>query len=155
TPGQLASLRAELTVLAAAGILGTMIAAAVPETLLADLLRSLGLHGAPVAVAVALLMLVFAQLGLNPIVTATIALTSLSQPEVFGLEPKLLALAVMTGWMLAVGSSPMTTSVLITARVAEASPYTVGYRWNGWFTLGTAALASVWLLVLGWLIGPS
>lgn len=153
SPQQFAGIRAELTVLCAAGIMGTMVAAAVPDTLLAETLQSLGLYGPPVAVAVTLLMLLFAQVGLNPIITATLALTSLSQPEVFGLAPELLALSVMTGWALAVGCAPLTTSVLITARVADASPYTVGYRWNGWFTLATAALASGWLLVLGWMIG--
>ncbi|SEO81084.1 hypothetical protein [Aquisalimonas asiatica] len=153
SPEQFAGLRAELTVLCAAGVMGTMIAAAVPETLLAETLQALGLYGPPVAVAVTLLMLLFAQVGLNPIVTATIALTSLSQPAVFGLAPELLALSVMTGWALAVGMAPLTTSVLITARVADVPATTVGYRWNGWFTVGSAVLVSGWLLVLGWVIG--
>ena len=153
TPAQFASLRAELTVLCAAGMLGTMIAAAVPSTLLAEAMQALGLYGPPVAVAVTLLMVLFAQVGLNPIVTATIALTSLGQPEVFGLTPEVLALSVMTGWTLAVGCSPMTTSVLITAQVSGASPYTVGYRWNGWFTLIATVLAAAWLLGLGGLMG--
>ncbi|WP_290637465.1 AbgT family transporter, partial [Aquisalimonas sp.] len=134
------------------------IAFSVPRKIVLPVIFIIGACGnigsdAGIVVVPPIAALIFVQMGLNPIVTATIALTSLSQPAVFGLAPELLALSVMTGWALAVGMAPLTTSVLITARVADVPATTVGYRWNGWFTVGTAVLASGWLLVLGWVIG--
>jgi hypothetical protein len=90
------------------------------------------------------------QLGLNPILVATIALSSMAEPQLFGLAPELLALATMCGWTLAIGCAPVTTSILIASRMAGVSPQTAGWAWNGWFTAAATVLLAAWIVVLGY-----
>ncbi|HRK32517.1 MAG TPA: hypothetical protein PLD59_15740 [Tepidisphaeraceae bacterium] len=148
-PDQFGSMRTEVCVLAAAGLMGTLIAAAIPSEAFAELLVMLGLHGLPVALLVLLLMVILPQFGLNPVLVATIILSSMSRPELFGLSPTLLALATMSGWTLAIGSSPVTTSILIAARMAQVSPRVAGWSWNGRFTVAATFLLLAWISLLG------
>ncbi|MCC5858999.1 MAG: hypothetical protein JJT90_12640 [Ectothiorhodospiraceae bacterium] len=148
---QFSGMRAEVSVLCAAGLLGTLIAAVVPTTAFADFLGLMGLQGPVIGVLLVVLMVALSQIGLNPILVATIGLSSLAQPELFGLAPEMLALSVMAGWTLAIGCSPVTTSILIASRMAGVSPQTAGWSWNGWYTLGATAVMVAWLLLLGWL----
>ncbi len=147
---QFGGMRAEVSVLCAAGLLGTLIAAAVPTTAFADFLRLMGLQGPIIGVLLVVLMVSLAQIGLNPILVATIGLSSLAQPELFGLAPEMLALSVMAGWTLAIGCSPVTTSILIASRMAGVSPQTAGWIWNGWYTVVATVVMVAWLLLLGW-----
>ncbi len=147
-PDQFGSMRTEVCVLAAAGLMGTLIAAAIPSETFARLLELLGLHGVPVAVLVLLLMAILPQFGLNPVLVGTIILSSMSQPELFGLSPTLLALAAMSGWTMAISSSPVTTSILIAGRMAGVSPQVAGWSWNGRYALAATGLLCIWLLVL-------
>lgn len=150
---QFGCMRTEVCVLSAAGFMGTLIAHAVPDTLFAEMLAALGLHGLSVAVLVLLMMALLPQFGLNPVLVATIILSSMSRPEVFGLSPTILALATMCGWALSIASSPVATSILIAARIAGVSPQTAGWHWNGWFTLGATVLLCVWLWALAQFLG--
>ncbi|MEX0730202.1 MAG: hypothetical protein WED00_02580 [Aquisalimonadaceae bacterium] len=151
-PAQFSGLRSEITVLAGAGVMGTLIAAALPTTAIADLLAGAGLHGQIIAILVMLLMVILPQLGLNAMLVATILLSSLAQPELFGMVPEQLALAVMSGWALAVCSSPVSASVLIISRVAGIEAQTLCWGWNGWFTVVGAGLMTLWMLGLGYLV---
>lgn len=151
-PDQFGGMRAEVVVLCGAGLMGTLIAGAVPATAFADLLALVGLHGTPVAVLVLVLMATLPQLGLNPILVATIALSSMAEPQLFGLAPELLALATMCGWTMAIGCAPVTTSILIASRMADVSPQTAGWSWNGWFTAAATVLLAGWILVLGYVV---
>lgn len=148
---QFAGMRAEVSVLCAAGLLGTLIASAVPTTAFADFLSLIGLQGPIIGVLLVVLMVSLSQIGLNPILVATIGLSSLAEPELFGLAPEMLALSVMAGWALAIGCSPVTTSILIASRMAGVSPQTAGWSWNGWYTLAATVVTVAWLLLLGWL----
>lgn len=145
---QFGGMRTEVCLLAAAGLVGTLVARVVPAEALAGLLASAGLHGLPVALLVFVSMAALPQIGLTPVLVATIILSAMSHPEIFGLSPTLLALATMSGWALAIGSSPVTTSVLIASRIAGLSPRLVGWGWNWRFTLGAAGMLVVWLAVV-------
>ncbi|MCH8506414.1 MAG: hypothetical protein LAT50_19165, partial [Ectothiorhodospiraceae bacterium] len=149
---QFSGMRAEVSVLCAAGLIGTLVAQAVPTTAFADALGLIGVQGAVVGVVLMLLIVLLAQIGLNPILVVTVGLSSLSQPELFGLSPELLALSAMCGWTLAVGCSPVTTSILIASRMAGVSPQTAGWRWNGRYTVVATLLMVVWLFGLSWLL---
>lgn len=150
---QFGSIRTEVCVLSAAGLMGTLIAHTIPSAFFAETLATLGLHGLPVAIIVLLLMILLPQCGLNPVLVATVILSSMSRPEAFGLSPTILALATMCGWALAIGSSPVTTSILIASRIAGVSPKTAGWRWNGRFTLFATILLSGWLWGLSYIFG--
>ena len=148
-PEQFDGMRAEVAILGAAALMGTLIARAVPPDWFATALGMAGLHGPAVAVLVLVLMAALPQLGLNPVLIATILLSALANAESFGLAPELLALATMCGWTLAVGSGPVTSTILIVSRLAGVSTREAGWGWNGHFTALATALCAVWLLLLG------
>lgn len=145
---QFGGMRTEVCVLAAAGLMGTLIARVLSTEAFAGVLAMAGLHGLPVALLVFVLMAALPQIGLNPVLVATIILSAMGNPEVFGLTPTLLALATMSGWALAIGSAPVTTSILIASRIAGVSPRVAGWGWNWRFTLGAAGMLGGWLVIL-------
>jgi iron complex transport system permease protein len=99
--------------------------------------------GAGLAAMATALVVLAAQVGLNPIVSVTLLASVVRDPAALGVPVPLMAAGLMAGWGLAMVTSPLTASMLMTARLARTSPYTVGYRWNGPFVLVTIAL--LWL----------
>lgn len=146
------SLRAEVGVLGGAGFLGVLLAAMLPPDLIRDALTGLHLTGPVVAILMVAVVLVGSHLGLNPIVTVTLIAAALPDPQALGVAPALLGVAFMSAWCLAVNSSPMTASVLVLSRLAEVSPGTLGYRWNGAYTLGAFGLVALVLVGLGYVL---
>jgi hypothetical protein len=143
------SLRAEVAILGGAGFLGVLLAGMLPMDMMAEAFAAMRLTGPAVAIALVAIVALASQIGLNPIVTVTLLASALPDPQALGLSPALLGLAFMAGWGLAVNSSPMTASVLLLSRLAGTEPATLGYRWNGAFTLGAFLIIALTLLALG------
>jgi hypothetical protein len=146
------SLRAEVSVLGGAGFLGVLLAAMLPPQVISDALAALHLTGPVVTVAMLIVVLTGSHIGLNPIVTVTLLASAVPDPQALGVAPRLLGVAFMAAWALAVGSSPMTASVLVLSRLADVSATTLGYRWNGPYTLAALIIVSVMLMALGYLL---
>ncbi|MBZ2187554.1 hypothetical protein K8B33_00450 [Alcanivorax sp. JB21] len=144
-PAQFSGLRAETAVLCAGALMGTLVAAMLPVHAFADAMAHVGLHGLPVALLVLVLMTALPQLGLNPILVATILLASMAQPAVFGISAELLALSIASGWALAVSCSPVATTVLISSQLIGVSPQTLGWRWNGVYVAVGVLVCALWL----------
>ncbi len=133
--------RRELGVIANAGVLAALVVLVVPEGWLAGPVAALP---RPVAVAAGLWAVVLAgQVGLNPIISATIAGNALAAtaPAEAALLPA--ATALVWGWSLNLVSSPFTGAVLLTARHGFTDAPTVGRRWNLAYWLSAAAALSV------------
>jgi hypothetical protein len=143
------SLRAEVGILGGAGFTGVLLAAMLPPDVIAEALAALHLTGSAIAIVLVAVVLVASHIGLNPIVTVTLLAAALPDPLVLGLAPALAGLAFMSAWALAVNSSPMTASVLLLSRLADTSPATLGYRWNGSYTVGGFLLVALLLVGLG------
>jgi hypothetical protein len=92
------------------------------------------------------LVIVGGFLGLNAIITVMILGGALPDPAAFGVSPVILAVAYLAAWGLTVGSSPVAMSTLIIGNLNQRSGATVGFIWNGWYTLSGYLAAS---LVLG------
>lgn len=136
-------MRTEVTVLGSAGFVGVVLADMLPRAWVAEQILDLGLAGAGLAALATALVVLAAQVGLNPIVSVTLLASVVRDPAALGVPVPLMAAGLMAGWGLAMVTSPLTASMLMTARLARTSPYTVGYRWNGPFVLVTIAL--LWL----------
>lgn len=136
-------MRTEVAVLGSAGFIGELLSAMLPRTWLATHLAASGLHGPGLAAAATAAVVVAAQLGLNPIVSVTLLASVLSDTAALGVPEPVMAAGLMAGWGLAMATSPLTASMLMTARLGGVSPYTVGYRWNGPYVL--AAMLILWL----------
>ncbi|WP_111411919.1 hypothetical protein [Billgrantia lactosivorans] len=136
----------EVVVLGAAGYLGHLCVALVPAGNLAPLLAALQPLGAANAVLAMLLVVVLAQVGINPIVTVTLLVGLVPTLPIEGLSPALLGASLMVGWALAMMSSPMTASMLILARFSGVATTRIGYRWNARFLLACIPLLAGWFL---------
>ncbi len=145
--------RAEATVLGGAGFAGVALAAAFPSPLVAFWLAEARPPGVLVLCAIAPVMLLISQVGLNPIIAVLLLAAVLPPPAVLGVTPVALGLAYLSGWAVAAAMTPMSASAITTARWisagdAEISPFTVTNRWNLAFAAGQMLLAWIALLIV-------
>lgn len=131
--------RNEVAVLGNAALSGTLIASLLPQQALLTLLG----EWLPVAIIPALCLwavVLLGQVGLNPLISVAALSAILTQPQALGLNPSLLALAFVTGWGLAVGSTSAAAATMLVGRLVGESAWTIGSRWNGHFTLAASLL---------------
>lgn len=145
--------RGEIVMLGGSAGLGTLLASHIDIQGLEHWLSVSGLHGTLLAVLAMATVLVFSQLGLNPVVSVTVLLSLVPDPMALGMEPRVLAVAMMCAWGLAMMSSPFTTVLLIVAGFARRSPYSLAWRWNGaLFALAATACALLlWVAQTLWI----
>ncbi|WP_211100573.1 hypothetical protein [Acuticoccus sediminis] len=139
--------RGEITLLSMAAYIGT-----VGSTLVAEWLASIGtdLSQVPAGVILVALVWVFTfagQVAMNPILTASMILPLLPTAAAMGVSPTSIQVAVTAGWALSGANSPFTATTLITGSFAGTSPWTVGLRWNGLYSILCGTALSVWVLV--------
>ncbi|SFU88033.1 hypothetical protein [Halomonas korlensis] len=146
-PWLLAPTRNEIVVLGAAGYLGHLCVGLVDTATLVTALTVLDTLGAWNAVLAMLLVMVLAQIGINPIVTVTLLAGILPTLAIEGLAPPLIGASLMVGWALALMSSPMTASMLILSRFTGVPSTRIGYRWNGAFLCMSIPLLASWFLL--------
>ncbi len=144
--------RNEVAVLGGSAFIGSLIIPLVDRAALASALLDTGLYGASAAAVALLVVLTLAQLGLNPIVSVTLIAGLFSDTHVIGLEPVVLAVALLSAWSLAMISSPFTAAMMVISQLIQRSPYTVAWRWDGLFFMVLLPVIVGWLFVLnGWL----
>lgn len=125
--------RSEIVVLGGSALIGTLIVPLVGLETLNQLVTAAGMHGMSMVVCVMLLVLTLGQIGLNPVISVTLILSLLQDSRSFGVEPQVLATALMSSWALSMMSSPFTTVLLIVSKSCDRSPYYVAWYWNGIF----------------------
>lgn len=146
-PWLLGPLGSEVVVLGSAGYVGHLCVALIDPQTLVDPLGWLAPLGAWNAVIAMLLVLITAQVGLNPIVSVTLLAGLFPALNIPGLPPPLIGVSLMVGWCLALMSSPLTASMLILSRFSGVSSWRIGYRWNGAFMLGVVPVMAAWFLL--------
>ncbi|WP_227367722.1 hypothetical protein [Halomonas sp. M20] len=146
-PWLLGPLSSEVVVLGSAGYAGHLWVALIDPQALANSLTWLVPLGVWNAIFAMLLVLITAQVGLNPIVSVTLLAGLLPALDIPGLTPPLIGVSLMVGWALALMSSPLTASMLILSRFTRVSSWRIGYRWNGLFMLGVIPAMTAWFLL--------
>jgi hypothetical protein len=145
---RLPRMRWEVLGLGSAGFIGAGVSALVPPAAITGLLDALGLPPVMLLIAVSAAMLGLGQIGINPIVASTIlggAIGHLGQSTV---PPMAVIASLMGPWTLYAMTSPFAASVIMTARVAETTPATLGQRWNGPFLLLSFVLNAALVVAL-------
>lgn len=122
--------------------------------LLAPVMDRAGLDLASVPAPVILVVLVWlipvaGQVGMNPILAASLILPLLPSPEALGLHPAALVVAVTGGWAISGVTSPFTASVLLLGSLSGQPARQAGLRWNGAYALVLGVIMSVWAILLG------
>lgn len=147
---ELPAYRGELVLLTMAGFLGSG-----AGTIFAPLVAASGID----LTVLPLWLLVIApvwliplggQVGMNPILFVSLFGPLLPSPEVLGISPAVMVVAMTGGWALSGLTSPFTASVMLVARLGDVSTQEVSLRWNGPFALIAAVLLSAWVIFLAY-----
>ncbi|WP_417228193.1 hypothetical protein [Amphritea sp.] len=147
-PHEITGLRSEISIMTGACFFGIIIADTLPHDTLVQLVEVLHITGTPLAITACVLITLLSHIGLNPIVTVTIIASVLTPAESFELSPELLAIGLMSGWCLAMNSSPVAIPTLLISKITGCLPRIITYRWNVLYTLLSIIGLSVWLSVL-------
>lgn len=136
--------RPEAIVLAGAGYIGVALAALVDAGGLSALLSTLTLPPAVLAFGAFLLILLPAQIGVTPLVTATIVGSTIAQMNPVPLPPLALVLAMQAGWSLSSSTSPYTGGPLMLARLMGKKPAVI-QQWNARYAAACALIIAITL----------
>ena len=90
-----------------------------------------------------LLIVVLAQIGVNPIISVTFLTSMVAQVGLEGVSLPLLAAAMLVGWSLTMVSSPFTAAMMIMSRFTGITAGQIGLRWNGAFLAASLMMAAV------------
>ncbi|BES69413.1 hypothetical protein RE428_04310 [Marinobacter nanhaiticus D15-8W] len=144
-----AGLHNEICIFAASAALGVALSAQVPPEVLSQLLD--GRASLFILAACSMLILpLLATVGIAPITVLSFLAGLLSQFAASGLEPLLVAVALVIGFSLAMMLSPFGPSVMLLSRFGQLSRWVVAFGWNGVFALTSIPL----MLLLLWVWLP-
>ncbi|GED46491.1 hypothetical protein HME01_23430 [Vreelandella aquamarina] len=92
---------------------------------------------------VLMLIVILAQVGVNPIISVTFLTSMVAQVGLENVSLPLLAAAMLSGWSLTMVSSPFTAAMMIMSRFTGMTAGQIGLRWNGAFLATSLMMAAV------------
>jgi hypothetical protein len=101
-----------------------------------------------IILAIVWIIPVTGQLGMNPILAVSLLFPILPAPDVMGIPPTALVVAITAGWALSGVTSPFTASVMISASLGGVSPLRAGLGWNGAYIFVAGTVLTLWALLL-------
>lgn len=146
------AMRNEMAIFAASGALGAALSSLVPTDLISGLVASqAGIY--LVAVCGMLILPLMSAVGVIPITMLSIFSGLLPQLMSAGMDPLLIAVALVIGFSLAMMLSPFGPAVMLLSRLGQVSRWAVAFGWNGKFVLAVLPLLLVYLWCLhAWLL---
>lgn len=138
-------------VLACGGFLGLVMAGLVDTHWLAAQLSLQDRPSILIYWAVMAIIPCLSTLAIPPILTVTFIGSVLSAAALPALEPDLLALSLVIGWVLNLTGSPFGIGTLILSRISKRSPREIAWRWNGMVCLQTWIFCCLLLSLLAYL----
>ncbi|SEO13632.1 hypothetical protein [Palleronia pelagia] len=144
---EMPAMRSEIVLLAMAGFIGSLGA-----SLAAPFVASAGIDASALPPALLLVGLfwvipVTGQLGMNPILAASLLVPLLPAPAVMGIDPAAAIVAITSGWALSGATSPFTASVMLIGNFGGVRPTHAGLAWNGMYAACCGLLLTGWILV--------
>ncbi len=139
--------RSELVLLVMAGFIGTL-----GSRLLLPLVAASGLNlaAAPgwlILIGLVWLIPLTGLIGMNPILSVSLIAPLLPSAAAMGVTPTAIIVALTAGWALGGASSPYTATTLLLGAIARVSPWRVGLKWNGAYTLICGVALSIWVAI--------
>ncbi len=142
--------RSEALIISTAAFIGAALAGLIPENAIETLIAKADLPWLALAIALAAIVAISGQLGVNSLVMLTLIGSSLHHMAAEGLPSVLLAVAMLGGASLSIGSSPYGTPVVLVAGLTGQSAERIGRSWNGPFTIAAFATLCLYLIALDW-----
>jgi hypothetical protein len=149
-PGQ----RDEIFILGGASFVGTALAALIPVSALQTADAALSIPPPVLAVLIGWTVVLAGQFGLGPLLMVTVLGSAFHDPAAYGVDPILLGVALMGGWGIAVGSTPVAAGTLTLARIWNVRAGEIGRQWNGRYTVAASVVLALWLSMLDLLLRP-
>jgi hypothetical protein len=146
--------RYEVISLSCGGIVGGCVAALIPPGALGDLLNYLGLPPVALLLAIFWVVVLGAQISINPIITVPLLGAAMMQMHPMPVSTLALLLTLVTSWTMFTLLSPFSASALILGNLAEVSPRTIVHKWNGPFALFAAFLFHGLIITVELLTAP-
>lgn len=145
-PG-LVGLRSEIGIMAGSGLLSVLLVSQKDPAVFAAAFVWLGLADGAILAFTAVAIFVIALIGINPIISVTVALEMLRALPGLEVSPYRMALLGSMVWALSNGFSPFSATVRLTARNVDRPATVVGFVWNGAFTVALLAVLCLVLLL--------
>ncbi|CAN5626180.1 hypothetical protein BH23PSE1_BH23PSE1_02060 [soil metagenome] len=147
---QIPQQRSELAILGNAAFVGTLMAALLPPAAVEAVLGPQGVPAVLIPPLFLALVVIFGQLGANPLISVFVLASIMRDPAAYGVDPSLLATSLALGWGLAIGSSPATAATMFIGSLTGHGSFTIGGRWNGPHTWIAVLLCSLILIALAY-----
>lgn len=142
-PDVLGGIGNEVVALGSGAYLGYISVAVLDPAQLDGVASLLVALGSWLPVLALLLIVVLAQIGVNPIISVTFLTSMVAQVGLEGASLPLLAAAMLAGWSLTMVSSPFTAAMMIISRFTGMTAGQIGLRWNGAFLAASLMMAAV------------
>lgn len=137
--------RLELSILTAAAFVGSLFGALLPHDAVAAALDAVPLPAWGLVAALGWMVVALGQAGLNPVLTVSAVAGVLPPPEVLGVPPAAVAVALTGAWALTAASSPFGAATLIIGQMTGVGATAAGSRWNGPFAVTGLLALTVWV----------
>ncbi len=125
----LPELRNEAIAFVAASVLGVGVSKVLPPATIGAALADYGIHPDLVVVAIVFGMSLLGMAGLHPVVIA-ILVGEVLPPDVIGIAPEVLAIALLGVWGTSTMVSPFSATTLFMARVVGLPSHVIAWRWG-------------------------
>lgn len=142
-PDVLGGIGNEVVALGSGAYLGYLSVAMLDPAQLEGISSLLVALGSWLPVMTLLMVVVLAQVGINPIISVTFLTSMVAQVGLEGVSLPLLGAALLAGWSLTMVSSPFTAAMMIMSRFTGMTARQIGLRWNGAFLAASLAMAAV------------
>lgn len=140
--------RNEVVLFASSGFIGVVLIPLIDPVAASDLLTQANISNATLMVFISLVMLAFAFVGINAIITVTLILGALQQLPDLNIHPQVQASVIAITWAVFAGASPFTASLRFISSFSGISPLRFGIQWNGWFSASVLAIMYVTLYLV-------
>ncbi|MBV1904378.1 MAG: hypothetical protein KUG58_12165 [Marinosulfonomonas sp.] len=139
----------ETSVIVSAAFMGPILLQILPVEILADYIITNSIAPALFAAVVFFGMIGMAMVGVNSVLSTTIALAVAGDPLAFGLEPIALILVILTAWALASQLTPFSTTAIMVSKMFDVAPAKLVFQWNGLLWALTMLIATGVFIVWG------
>lgn len=130
----------EIGVFAASGLLSVMVIALLPTDAIRQSAAEMSLSPIAIIWLTSITMFVVGCLGINPIISASVLASLVSQLGIDGLSLPAIGLTLMGTWTTVMCFSPFITTVAYAGSLVGKSAFTVGPVWNFSYSIGLLLL---------------
>lgn len=143
----LPELRNEAVAFVAASVLGVGVSKVLPPEVISAQLQFLNITGDAVIVSLVFGMTLAGVAGLHPVILA-ILVGEVIPPEIIGVAPEVMAIAMLGVWGTSTMVSPFSATTLFMARVVNVPSHVIAWRWDVPVVLLSASVVAAYIVTI-------